>query len=239
MSQTQEKINLNMPLDQNFWKPSLSIVDFLMKSLDSSVKQVVEMTNNPQQIFVPTTKRLDCFKASPTDFEHADYAFIRHGLEKVQSPQDFLEYLQRHVSKGFIETASPFVEVTRGVFRGAPYRGHLHNRYISWVSKDNTLHMLPKSCLLEHLNFDEQFEKDICESLSENPFYWNSYYRWDESQPLKWVVYQQGVNLDIETDYTTLIKQSMQEHIQSTNDFLMYINNNASLYKDIDESKSE
>jgi hypothetical protein len=238
MSQTQENINLNAPLDQNFWKPSLGIVDFLVKSFDPSSKRVIEMTHNPQQIFIPTTKRLDWFKASPKDFENADYAFIRHALEKVQKPQEFLESLQ-HVPKGFIETTSPFTEVTRGVYRGAPYRGHLHSHYISWVSKDNTLHMLPKSCLLEHLNFDEQFEQDIYQSLSENPFYWNSYYRWDESQPLKWVVYQQGVNLDLETDYTTLIKQSMQEHIHSTNDFLMYINNNAALYKDINESKSE
>jgi hypothetical protein len=224
-------------LNPNYWKPSFEIVDFLAKSLKAKhpvLSQVVEMTNVPQHdMFALTTQKLEWYNTVPAMIKPGtDYVFVRHALEKLHNPQEFLEHLKLHVPRGYIETASPFVEMARQIYRGAPYRGHLHNRYLIWSSEDHTLHILPKTVMMEVLELEDDFENDIYKTLSQVPYYWNSYYTWDEEHPLKWVYYQHGVNMDMDKDYPKLIQKAFEENLPSTNNFLIYINENMNVYKD-------
>ena len=215
--------------NQNFWKPSIDIIDALWKIIKDkyeNVYGVMEMTNYPSvNAFAKSSKRLDWCTCTPSMITpDVDYIFIRHTLERVQRPQDFLEQIKQNVPKGYIETTSIFAEMTREVYANAQFRGHLLSKYIIWSDEENVLHILPKAPILEHIRFEEGFEKNIREGLKEIPYYWNSYYMWDEEQPLKWVYYQHGVNFNANTEYMKIVQKAFDDVKYSIHKFLKHIN---------------
>lgn len=223
-------------LDANFWKPSQEIVETMTKVVEEKqYKQILELTDTPQvQVFPLSTRRLIWFNCIPKMIApDNDYLYIRHALEYMNNPQDFLEEIKKSVSRGYLETISPFVEVTRGMYQNAPFRGHLYSKYIIWSSpEDHVLHILPKSVLLEYTNFDSKLEQEIYDALANVPYYWNCYYVWDEEHPLRWVFYQHGVNLDLNVGYSEMLRKALEESVRSTNQFLMYINDKRTTIKD-------
>jgi len=65
-----------------------------------------------------------------------------------------------------------------------------------------------------------------------------SYYAWSPEKPLRYVIYEQGLNFDVRKDYPELLKQAIEETVQSTNDFLNHININKNIFKDNDSISS-
>jgi hypothetical protein len=151
-----------------------------------------------------------------------DFVYIRHALEKCDHPRAVLQALTQVAPRGYIEFTSALVETLRGVHHSkALYRGHVLNKFIIWVSKeDRVLHILPKFSILEYVKMPVEFEEKIQGILNQYPHYWNSYYMWDENNPIHYIYYQHGVNFHIEHDYTRLLEIAIDQSVQSTNDYL-------------------
>lgn len=216
--------------NQDFWKPSFEIVECVLNILvkqSPDVKHILEMTHYPESdVFMKDSHKLNWCTSTPESIlSGTDCMFVRHALERVQKPQEFLEQMKKNVRKGYIETTSIFSEMTNEIYRGAHYRGHLLSKYIIWVSQpDNRLHILPKSPIIDYIQVDKEFENDIRTALKAIPYYWNSYYMWDENKPLEWTYYQHGVNFDANKDYPDILQIALEQSMKSIREFLKYIN---------------
>jgi len=220
------------------WLPNSQIIQYLEKNVPESKEfEILEMTDSHiQKIFPLSTRQINWFNI-PKDIYEDSYlfTFIRHSLEKMQNPHEFLDCLRKKSLKGYIETSSPIVEILRRIQNvNLKHRGHLLNRYIIWTESDtNILHILPKYSFIEHILISENFENEMRILLKKYPHYWNTYYTWDIERPIQYIIYQHGVNFFLERDYHTLIIKAIQESIKSSNKFLSHINNNDNIFKDI------
>lgn len=213
-------------LDFNFWLPIKQIVDYVKTLVPESKDPVLEITNTySRKIFEPSTRNLEWFHFERIPVLKPSFVYVRHVLEKSTDPSKFLRILQR-CKNGFIETTSPLVESLKGVHtESALFKGHLLNRYIIWVSpEDHILHVLPKYSVFEYLTINEELLSKIRDIVRDKSHYWNSYYEWDESNPLTFIMYEQGKNFNIEVDYPRLIQKSIEDSIKSINLFLSRIN---------------
>jgi len=149
-----------------------------------------------------------------------DFVHCRHTVEDIQNPLFVFQELARVAKRGYIETPSPLVEITKGVDGGSPqYRGYIHHRYIVWSNKEtNTLYCLPKYPILEHIQLSPDFQKKSIAILNKYSVYWNNYYTWIDNPSI--VVYRHGINMDINKDYANLITKAINESIQYTNHFV-------------------
>jgi|688.fasta_scaffold150939_3 hypothetical protein len=171
-----------------------------------------------------------------TRFMPMDFVYMFNTLEKLQNPHHFLERLKGTVTKGYIQTSSPIHEC---LYYEKPCRGNILNRWIIWVETEtNCLHLLPKYGVFEYISLAPDFEKSMTDLLSTYPHYLYSYYAWSPEKPLRYVIYEQGLNFDVRKDYPELLKQAIEETVQSTNDFLNHININKNIFKDNDSISS-
>ena len=148
-----------------------------------------------------------------------DFVYSRHTMEDIQNPLFVFQELTRVGTRGYIETPSPLVEITRGIDAGNPrFCGYIHHRYIIWSNiKTNTLYCLPKYPIIEYMEYNPTFVKKSIGLLNSYSVYWNNYYRWDDKNPPAIVVYRHGSNMNIHTDYANLITRAVTESIEYTN----------------------
>ena len=139
-----------------------------------------------------------------------DFAYTRHVFEDIQNPDFAFNELKRVSKFGFIETPSPLSECANGVDIHGIYRGYIHHRYIIW-NEDDTIHFLPKYPVIEKISFNDT----LIESYLEEPLYWNNYFLWDNNS--KFVIYKNGFNFNIVSDYKDLLQRSIEKSIESTN----------------------
>ena len=139
-----------------------------------------------------------------------DFAYTRHVFEDIQNPDFAFNELKRVSKFGFIETPSPLSECANGVDIHGIYRGYIHHRYIIW-NEDGTIHFLPKYPIIEKISFNDT----LIESYLEEPLYWNNYFLWDNNS--KFVIYKNGFNFNIVSDYKDLLQRSIEKSIESTN----------------------
>jgi hypothetical protein len=226
------------------WKPNSDIVKYLEKCVPETKDAfILEMTSNPtEKVFSCSNRHISWYNI-PKDLDNDTYEFVymRHTLEKLQNPQDFLEFLRMYSTRGYIETTSPLVEMMKRIQNvELKHRGHLLNRYIIWTDPDtNILHILPKYSLFEYISVSEEFENNMRNMLQKHPHYWNNYYYWDSTNPIEYILYQHNVNFDLEKDYDNLITKAIQDSINFSNKFLSHINDNKDIFKDIYDTLSK
>jgi predicted O-methyltransferase YrrM len=158
-----------------------------------------------------------------------EFGYARHIFEDITNPVFAFEEFARVCIKGYIETPSPLIEITRGVdatniVDSNKYRGYLHHKYFVWTSlEDNTLHFLPKFPIVEHLDFDKDYEDKLRYVANNYEIYWNNYYYFGDDLPAKCILHEvYGHNFK---EYKQLIMQGIDESIKSTNYFMEQINN--------------
>jgi predicted O-methyltransferase YrrM len=161
---------------------------------------------------------LDCEKISKDDFSF-DFGYSRHILEDMQNPDYAFREFTRVCKSGYIETPSPLIEISKGVDAGdRKIRGYHHHRWIIWSElENNTIHFLPKYCLIQYLNLDSIFEKKLIDIANKYPKYWNNYYYFNSKyQPnIKvYKLYESEMNL-----IPDLIIKAIKDSINYTNNF--------------------
>lgn len=184
---------------------------------------------------VPTENkiRIDIdFQKIPRPYKFFDFCYCRHTLEDIQNPEFAFQDMVRCSQRGYIETPSPLIELLRRVdgstIDGDPslnYCGYIHHRYIVWTNrKTNTLYFLPKYPLVEYVKFDSTFIKRMTYVANKYPVYWNNYYVWDdETKPPNVVVYKNGVNFKILSEYSTLLYESIVCSFENTQHFIAHL----------------
>ena len=179
----------------------------------------------------PNVATLDIdHEPNPATDKFFDFVYCRHTLEDIQNPLFVFQELVRVAKRGYIETPSPLVEVTRGVDGDdSKHRGYIHHRYIIWSNREtNTLHCLPKYPILEHITFNLDFLQKSVALLNKYSVYWNNYYTWTNNPSI--VVYRHGINMDITKDYVNLITRAINESMEYTNYFVNNHLNTSSNY---------
>lgn len=169
----------------------------------------------------------------PFDDQTFDFIYCRHVLEDIQNPDfAFNEILRVSKSKGYIETPSPLIEITKNI--DAPemsklYCGYAHHRYIVWSSiEKNEIYFLPKySCILDNiLEFNNETKNFIYRIINNYPVYWNNYFIYDINNKPKIIMYKNGVNFNNTKDgnmiieYISLVSRAVNEYIENTNYFI-------------------
>lgn len=169
-----------------------------------------------------TVLKLDLdFDTFPVSNMFFNFVYCRHTLEDIQNPQHAFRELCRISPRGYIETPSPLIELSKGIDAFGSFRGYCHHRYIVWSDiSDNTFYFLPKYPLVEHIIVDTNLEKRNNFIANNYPLYWNNYYFWDDENPPKCVVYRHGINMNISTDYAKLLIDSIHKSIEYTNWFI-------------------
>lgn len=156
-----------------------------------------------------------------------NFVYCRHVLEDIQNPQNAFNEFVRISKSGYIETPSPLVELMRGVDSFGLHRGYIHHRYFVWSDyATNTLFFLPKYPLIESRDYDfnELFHlPQKYDLLNKYPVYWNNYYIWDETRSPKIIVYRNGINMEIRSDYLRLLQVAIMSSIEYTNYFIAYL----------------
>jgi SAM-dependent methyltransferase len=146
-----------------------------------------------------------CEDLLPFEDKSFDFVYCRHVLEDVHNPEFIFKEIKRVAKSGYIETPSVFAEMTRGV-EGDAYRGYVHHRYFVWNNNDGIIKFLPKFPYVECL-----IPKDYTQKLSDNPFYWNQYFMWDEGDEIDYKMYYNDVDYVIRTSYHTAISNAIVE----------------------------
>lgn len=182
------------------------------------------MDFNNSQIPNKTVFKVDLdFEQFPYSDSYFNFTYCRHTLEDIQNPQHAFREITRVSKSGFIETPSPLVELLRGVDGPANahlYRGYIHHRYIVWSDMaTNTLYFLPKYPLIESIINEDTLK--WCKYLANHyPVYWNNYYFWDNTRLPNIVVYRNGINMKVVSDYPRLLNEAVLSSILYTNKFI-------------------
>jgi hypothetical protein len=169
-----------------------------------------------------TVLKLDLdFDTFPVSDMFFNFVYCRHTLEDIQNPQHTFNELCRISPRGYIETPSPLIELSKGIDAFGNFRGYCHHRYIVWSDvSDNTLYFLPKYPLVEHILVGDEFERVNNFIANNYPLYWNNYYFWDKENPPKMCAYRNGINMNIVTDYARLLLNAVNKSIEYTNSFI-------------------
>jgi hypothetical protein len=224
-----------------FWWPSIKLRERLFGYLNKhDVRDRIIDVGCGNAVFNPATHLIDfrddieqgrivlkCdldFDTIPVENNYFNFVHCRHTLEDIQNPQHTFNELCRVSSRGYIETPSPLIELSKGIDSGGNYRGYIHHRYIVWSdAATNTLNFLPKYPILEHIKVDDTLTK-IWNFVANNyPLYWNNYYLWDDKRLPKINVYRHGINLDIHRDYARLLLEAVHKSMEYTRAFISWI----------------
>lgn len=171
------------------------------------------------------------FDTFPFKNDEFDFLYCRHTIEDIQNPIHCLNEIFRTCKEGYIETPSPLAEFTENIdgkdINYDGYKGYIHHRYIIWSSiKNNQLHILPKYPIIDKILINPMNKKKINYLLNYYPLYWNNYYLWNKSDRKPDIVlYRHGVNMNIVSDYTSLINIAINESIEYSNNLVNNILN--------------
>jgi hypothetical protein len=231
--------------------PTQIVINYLVDQLPESKEQqnILEITDiadsatleseSRQRIRIfPRSTRALLWSHIPviSRIPQMDFVYMLNTLEKLQNPHLLLERLKVASPRGYIQASSPIQEC---LYHEKPCRGNGLNRWIIWVEREtNCLHILPKYSVFEYITLSSDFEKSMKEMVSIYPHYLFTYYSWSPDNPLQYIMYEQGLNFDARKDYPELLKQAIEESVQSTNDFLNHINTNKNIFKDNDPISS-
>jgi len=230
-----------------YWHPNPMIQNMMVNYCkENSFKNILEIGPGKKPFplatkFIGFNESVDNYDnididkdAIPCEDNFFDFAYARHLLEDIQSPDKAFESIMKVSKYGYFETPSPLVELSRGIdYEGESefFLGFKHHRYIVCSDlENNTIFFLPKYGFLENiLNFGEDIRSKINEILNNYPIYWNTYFFWDKANPPKVIMLKNGVNLNPDTlfqEYANLIGLFLSLSIKSTNYFI----NNYSKY---------
>jgi SAM-dependent methyltransferase len=226
-----------------FWSPDKNLVSTLMQYVDMSPNSYIIDVGCGYGgcIFPPATHILDIKidgvpdkrtkVAMDLDHDKLDfpdgffsYAYCRHTLEDIQNPLNAFNEIVRVAKMGYIETPSPLIEITKGAEKAFDYCGYIHHRYIVWSDwETNTLHFLPKYPILETIHMPNILRKRFNYLLNNYSVYWNNYYIWDSKNPPKIIVYRNGINFGVGTDFEKLINKAVMSSIEYTNKIIPHL----------------
>lgn len=120
-------------------------------------------------------------EALPFSDKSFDVVYCRHVLEDLYNPFHLIAEMSRVGKAGYIETPSPFAELTRGVDGGSPpWRGYHHHRWIIWsrqlseALRADELCFVSKFPMIEH---DPRLD-DLEPLLRASARRWNTYHLW-------------------------------------------------------------
>ena len=220
---------------ENTLNPTEMLIHFITEQLPEEKNQeILEITDSTDQlrIFPMSTKCLKWYNINFIKYTPVDFVYVLNVLEKLQNPQYLLEQLKTISPIGYIQTASPISEC---LYSKYPCKGDILNRWIIWVNYEtNTLHLLPKYGFFEYVKLAKEFQTDMENLVQKYPHYSYSYYAWNPSRPLKYIIYEQGLNFDVRTQYPDLLKTAIESYVKSTNEFLNHINVKNNIFKDND-----
>lgn len=154
----------------------------------------------------------------PEECENA-FVYSRHTLEDLAYPEHLLREIRHRASGGYIETPSPFAELTRGVDSDpCEHRGYRHHRWVLW-SDGATLHLVPKYPVVEqlpHFDFTEQLA---------DPKFWNTHHAWEGELSFKVWRHEKEFNLAVSAagcpsiEYAELLSFACDQAHTQTRDF--------------------
>lgn len=145
-----------------------------------------------------------------------EYTYMPHLLQRSSMPLTLYNNVTGKSQEGMIETPSPLIEVLRGVdplsSSLAGLRGYASHQWLVWTElEDNSLHMLPKLGLLEHMPISKRQEREWATLANTRPVLWNNYYEWSSVKPEKLVVHT------VEYDsYFDLVVRAIEQSIATT-----------------------
>jgi len=176
----------------------------------------------------PNSFRLDIdYDVLPFANLFFDFCYCRHTLEDIQNPLFAFEEMTRISKKGYIETPSPMIEISKGVVTRdesktpLSYRGYPHHRYIVWSDVEtNTLYCLPKFPIVEHLIIEVELTNTFNYIANNHSILWNNYYMWDEHTPPNIYIYRNGINMTFD-DYVHLLVEGIKKSIEYTNNVII------------------
>jgi hypothetical protein len=220
---------------ENNLSPTELLIRILVDQISEEKGQdILEITDviDELKVFPLSTKWFKWYNINLMEPIKVDFIYILNILEKLQNPQNLLDQLVKMSPIGYIQTASPIVEC---LYLNYPCKGEIMNRWIIWVDAEkNTLHLLPKYGFFEYIKLAKDFQTDMENLIKNYPHYSHSYYAWSPSKPLKYIIYEQGVNFDVKTQYPDLLKIAIENHVKTTNYFLNHINVKTNIFKDND-----
>jgi len=239
-----DRWNGNKTITNHFWYPNPHILHRLETHLEkknireniidigcgatafTKATHLVDFSLKPYPNKIKIKLDLD-FDTFPYKDHHFNFLYCRHTLEDILNPLHAFKELQRISPRGYIETPSPLIEISKGVDAGNPppsYCGYRHHRYIIWSDiENNTLYALPKMPLVEHLDIDSN-NREVMNYIANNyPLYWNNYYFWNESNPPNIVMYRNDINMNINKDYTSLLMNAISKSMEYANHFLSIV----------------
>ena len=157
-----------------------------------------------------------CENTLPFPDKYFDFVYCRHVLEDLHNPEFIFKELRRVCKNGYIETPSPIAEMSN-VEMGAVYKGYVHHRYLVWNNNDGVINFLAKYPYVEYLippNYDKTLE---------DPFYWNSYFTWNEGEKEpEYKMYYHDIDYSVQSTYNEVIGKALGESF-----------NNIGMFKDI------
>ena len=222
-----------------FWYPNEKIIEKVVNICkNNNYKKILENgpANKPFPLsthYIDLNSKLENvlnididFDKIPFDDNYFDFCYARHIFEDIQNPQHAFSESIRTCKNGYIETPSPLIECLKKVDyssrnKNINYCGYIHHRYIVWSDLEtNTLYFLPKFPIIEFAIFKEDFYNKMVEIANSKDIFWNNYYTWDEKNKPNIVVYRNGINFDITTDYSKLLIDAINKSIEYTYHFI-------------------
>ena len=141
-----------------------------------------------------------------------DFVYLRHVIEDLWNPIHCLNEISRIAKEGWIETPSPFCEMTVGVDhldgQSPPWRGYAHHRYIVW-NDNETLKILPKFPMVD---FYTNFNQIEMVKILKTPYNWGTYYHFKDKVNYK--LLQMGRETDftfMDFSYNKLIQNAIKD----------------------------
>jgi len=235
----------NLSIINKFWWANPHILEKLEKYLDTRKinnkivdvgcgwapfqrsTHILDFSSRPfsDKILIQLDLDFDTFQY---DNNYFNFVYSRHTLEDIMNPLHAFQELIRISPRGFIETPSPLIEISKGVdgsqINNIPYHGYRHHRYIIWSDfETNTLHFLPKYPIIEHISIEQNDQKLMNYLANNYPIYWNNYYFWDENHPPKAVLYRHGINMDMDKDYFSILQSAINRSMEYSDNIISCI----------------
>lgn len=212
-----------LPLRERFANDESPILDVGgATSVFEPATHVIDQTDpGPDRQFCKLDLDFDRFP-----FEDAFFSFVhcRHTLEDVQNPTHVFDEIVRVGRSGYIETPSPLVECLKGAGTHYPldpdslvYRGYIHHRSFCYSDPvDNTLHILAKFPIVEHMKFHPGFYRRMVALANRYPLYWNNYYWFDAEHPPRVKLHRVGVDVHGWDTYADWMERAIHTSIAYT-----------------------
>lgn len=209
---------------KKYWEPRAEVIAYVERLIQpgwkvleigpgaipfSKATHFVDRPSEGQFVMRPNTTCLDV-NADKLPFADKEYDFIfcRHVVEDLYNPDLLLKEMNRVGRRGYIETPSALVELTRGVDGGdnPPHRGYIHHRSIVW-DHDGVLQLVEKATCIEHMDLEDK------SMVLTDPMQWNCYFLWDGE--LKYRHLQHDIDFKLHVNYGEVLSDAVAAAISS------------------------